>query len=240
MKARLFACAAAGLACAFPVAAPAQVSGADAARPYGAGPPPSYATGPNATGFAGTVPPEQVLANVRAAGWQPLSRPVLRGPVYYMRVANRRNFELRVAVDARSGRIVSATRLAFDPPRPTGSGYAAGPAPAPAPRYEPYVRGAGYSEEAPVPRGDVPIDSRPMPPDSPPVPPMGRAPGYGSPPPAKKVAAQPPLPRARPGDSAEVTGSVPEAPAAKPAESAPSAANPVPAKPTMVPIAPLE
>jgi hypothetical protein len=236
MKARLLACAAAALACAFPVAAGAQVSGADAARPYGAGPPPSYATGPNASGFAAVVPPEQIAANVRAAGWQPLSRPVLRGPVYYMRAANRRNFELRVAIDARSGRIISATRLPFDQP-PASAAYATGPAPAP--RYEPYVRGSGYSEAAPVPPGDVPIDSRPMPPDSRPIPPMGRAPGYG--PPGRKVAAQPPLPRARPGESAEVTGSVPEAaPAAKPAESAPSAANPVAAKPTMVPIAPLE
>jgi hypothetical protein len=239
MKARLLACAAVGLACAFPVAAGAQVSGADAPQPYGAGaPPPSpHASGPYAHGFAGTVPPEQIAANVRALGWQPLSRPVLRGPVYFMRAANRRNFELRVAIDARSGRIISATRLAFDPPRPT-SGYATGPAPGP--RYEPYVRGGGYSEEAPLPPGDVPVDGRPMPPDSRPMPSSGRAAGYASPPPGRKVAAQPPLPRARPGESAEVTGSVPEAPAAKPAENAPSAPNPVAEKPTMVPIAPLE
>ncbi len=238
MKARLLAFAAAGLACAFPVAAGAQVSGGDAARPYGAGPPPpAYAAGPYANGFAGAMPPEQVAANVRALGWQPLTRPVLRGPVYIMRALNRRNFELRVAIDARSGRIISATRLAFDQPRAPGA-YATGPAPAP--RYEPYLSGPGYSETAPLPPGDVPIDSRPLPPDSRPMPPMGRAPGYASPPPQRKVAAQPPLPRARPGDSAEVTGSVPEAPAAKPAENAPSAPNPVAEKPTMVPIAPLE
>ena len=232
MKARLLACAAAGLACAFPVAAGAQVSGGDPG-----GPPPAYATGPYAHGFAGTMPPDQIAANVRAAGWQPLSRPVLRGPVYIMRALNRRNFELRVAIDARSGRIVSATRLAFDQPRPAG-GYATGPAPAP--RYEPYMSPRGYSEAAPMPPGDVPIDSRPIPPDSRPMPPVGRATGYTSPPPGRKVAAQPPLPRARPGESAEVTGSVPEAAAAKPAENVPSAPNPVAEKPTMVPIAPLE
>jgi hypothetical protein len=230
VKARLLAGAVAGLACAFPVGAGAQVSGADAGRPYGAQP---FASGPPA--YAGSpryaVPSEQITANVRAAGLEPLSRPVLRGAVYYLRAVNRARTEMRVAIDARSGRVLSATRVANEPPAAGEPGPAPASASAPAPRYEPYVSGRGYSEAAPVPPADVPVEGRPMPP--------GRVPNYGVTSPAKRLAAQPPMPRARPGESGEVTGSVPEAAAAKP-ESAPSAPNPVPAKPVMVPIAPLE
>jgi hypothetical protein len=53
MKSRLLTCAAAGLACTFPGLAGAQVS----------------------------MPLDQITANVRAAGLQPLSRPMLRGAV---------------------------------------------------------------------------------------------------------------------------------------------------------------
>jgi hypothetical protein len=225
MKARLLACVAAGLACAIPVAASAQNYGPDAARPH-------------AGGAVAAVSPAQVAAGVRAAGLTPLSQPALRGAVYYMRATTRRNVEVRVAIDARTGQVLSATRVALDPPRPAGApGAVPGPGPeAAAPRYEPYVRGSGYSEAAPVPPGDVPVEAQPMP--------SGRVPGVApaAPPPAKKVAAQPPVPRSRPGESAvEVTGSVPETPAAKPALAPPTVANPPAAQPvTMVPIAPLE
>ncbi len=219
MKARLLACAAAGLACAVPVAAGAQVSGPDAARPY-------------AGAVASAVSPAQVAASVRAAGLTPLSRPALRGAVYYMRAATRRNLEVRVAIDARTGQLLSATRVASEPPRPADApGTAPEPGPEAAPRYAPLLRGSGYSEAAPVPPGDIPVEAQPMSP--------GRLPGPT--PAAKKVAAQPPMPRSRPGESAEVTGSVPEAPAAKPAQAPSSVANPPAAKPVMmVPIAPLE
>jgi hypothetical protein len=179
------------------------------------------------------VPPGQAIASTRAAGLQPLSRPALRGAFYYLRAVNRRNIEVRVTVDARTGRLVSATQLAFDSPRPPG----AGAAPPPPPRYEPYVRGGTYSEEAPLPPGDVPVEGRPIP---------DRAPAAGAPPPARRLAA--PVPRSRPGDSTtEVTGSVPAAvpatPAAMPAAPAIKPAEPavnLPPKPQMVPIAPLE
>jgi hypothetical protein len=222
VKAQLLACAAVGLACAIPAVAGAQA-------PYAAGPPPAaYPGGPYANGLAAAVPPEQVIASVRAAGFAPLSRPVLRGAVYYMR-ASRRNVEVRVAIDARSGRVLSAKQLAFDTPPPTGR---AGPeaAPVAAPRYEPYVRGGEYSETAPVPRADVPVEGGALPP--------GRVPGVGAPPPPKTLAARPPVQRAR--GTGEVTGSVPAPAAAKPSESPPSAPAPAPVKPAMLPIAPLE
>jgi len=223
VKVRLLAGAVAGLACAFPVGAGAQVPGTPSgAAPFASGPP-AYGGGPR---YA--LPPDRITANVRASGLEPLTRPLLRGAVYYMRAVNRAREEVRVAVDARSGRVLSATRVAYEPPAPPPGSE---PAPAPAPRYEPYVSGRGYSEAAPLPPADVPSGSQPPPP--------GRVPNYGATSPVKRLAARPPLPRSRPGESGEVTGSVPEAPAAKP-EVAPSAPNPAPAKPAMVPIAPLE
>jgi hypothetical protein len=127
MKSRLLACAAAGLACTFPGLAGAQVS----------------------------VPLDQITAHVRASGLQPLSRPMLRGVVYYVRAINPARAEMRVAIDARSG------------------------------------RGHDYSE---APSAE-PLENRAMPP-----------------------------------------GRIPDAPAKK----RESASSPAPAKPVMVPIAPLE
>jgi hypothetical protein len=181
MKSRLLACAAAGLACTFLVRAGAQVSGGAAGRTYGAfvSGPPAYAGGPRHA-----VPLDQITANVRAAGLQPLSRPMLRGAVYYVRAVNPPRAEMRVAIDARSGRVLSATRVAHEPP--------ARPASEPGPVPQPYASGRGYSEAPPA---DLPLENRAMPP-----------------------------------------GRIPDAPAPK-RESAPS---PGPAKPVMVPIAPLE
>jgi hypothetical protein len=156
MKSRLRACAATGLACTFPGLAGAQVS----------------------------VPLDQITAHVRAAGLQPLSRPMLRGAVYYVRAINPARAEMRLAIDARSGRVLSATRIAHKLPARTAS------EPGPAPQPQPSAIGRGYSEAPPA---VLSVESRTMPP-----------------------------------------GTIPDAPAPK-LESAPS-----PAKPVMVPIAPLE
>lgn len=152
MKSRLLPCAAAGLACTFPVWAGAQVSGGEAGRAYGAfvSGPPAYAGGPRHP-----LPLDQISAHVRAAGLQPLSRPRLRGTVYHVRAVNPAHAEMRVAIDARSG------------------------------------RGHDYSE---APSAE-PLENRAMPP-----------------------------------------GRIPDAPAKK----RESASSPAPAKPVMVPIAPLE
>src|SRR5262249_44266991 len=132
VKVRLLAGAVAGLACAFPVGAGAQAPGA---APFASGPP-TYAGGAR---YA--LPPDQITASVRAAGLAPLSRPLLRGTVYYVRAVNRARTEMRVAIDARSGRVLSAARVANEPP---GSPVAGEPGPAPAPRYEPYLSTHGY------------------------------------------------------------------------------------------------
>jgi len=101
MKSRLLPCAAAGLACTFPVWAGAQVSGGEAGRAYGAfvSGPPAYAGGPRHP-----LPLDQISAHVRAAALQPLSRPRLRITVYHVRAVNSAHAEMRVAIDARSGR----------------------------------------------------------------------------------------------------------------------------------------
>jgi hypothetical protein len=180
MKSRLLPCAAAGLACTFPVWAGAQVSGREAGRAYGAfvSGPPVYAGGPRHP-----LPLDQISAHVRAAGLQPLSRPRLRGTVYHVRAVNPAHAEMRVAIDARSSRVLSATRVAHEPPARTASG--------PGPATQPYVIGHDYSE---APSAE-PLENRAMPP-----------------------------------------GRIPDAPAPK----RESASSPAPAKPVMVPIAPLE
>jgi hypothetical protein len=128
MKSRLLACAAAGLACTFPGLAGAQVS----------------------------KPLDQITTNVPAVGLKPLSRPMLRGAVYYVRAVNPARTEMRVAIDARSGRVLSATRVAHKPPA-----RASEPGPAPQPQPQPSVSGRGYSEAPPE---VLPLESRKMPP----------------------------------------------------------------------------
>jgi hypothetical protein len=178
MKARLLACAA-GLACLVPMAAQAQY-----------------------TAYMPAVSQEQVAVNVRAAGFAPLSRPALRGAVYYLRAMGRGKVEMRVAVDARSGRVLSATRVSD-----TQRAVAESPVPDAPPRYEPRVRGSGYSETAPLPPTDVPVASQPAP--AIPV----------TAPPAKKLAA----PRA-PASAPAATAAVAPAPST-PAASTPAAST---------------
>jgi hypothetical protein len=245
MKARHLAFAAVGLACLVPIAAQAQY-----------------------TAYMPAVSQEQVAVNVRAAGFAPLSRPALRGAVYYLRAKSRGNVEMRVAVDARTGRVLSATKVSDTQRTATESSVPDAP-----PRYEPRIRGTGYSETAPLPPADVPVAAQPAP----------AAPIAAPPPaPAKKLAAQPPRapsppaaampaspstetptasaapPAPAPAAPAATASAAPSAPGgdvtgavqAQPAKPSPAAdlrpaipATTAPAKPpavTMVPIAPLE
>ena len=188
MKARLLAYAA-GLACLVPVAAQAQY-----------------------TAYMQAVSQEQVAVNVRAAGFAPLSRPALRGAVYYLRAKSRSNVEMRVAVDARTGRVLSATRVSD-----TQRAVAESPVPDEPPRYEPRVRGSGYSETAPLPPADVPVASQPAP-TLPPAPPVTA-------PPARKLAAQPRTPLAN-GPAANAHAAPAASPPAATASATPAAGTP--------------
>jgi hypothetical protein len=188
MKARHLACAAVGLACLVPIAAQAQY-----------------------TAYMPAVSQEQIAVNVRAAGFAPLSRPALRGTVYYLRAKSRGNVEMRVAVDARTGRVLSATRVSD-----TQRAVAESPVPDAPPRYEPRIRGTGYSETAPLPPADVPVAAQPVP-----------APIAPPPAPAKKLAAQPPRAPSTPAAGTPAALAAEEAPAsaaaAPPAAGAPAA-----------------
>jgi hypothetical protein len=192
MKARLLAYAA-GLACLVPAAAQAQY-----------------------TAYMPAVSQDQIAVNVRASGFTPLSRPALRGAVYYLRAMSRGNVEMRVAVDARTGRVLSATKVSE-----TQRAAAQSPVPEAPPRYEPRIRGSGYSETAPLPPSDVPVANEP----APALPPAAPAP-------AKKLAAQPRTPLAT-GPGANAPGASAASPpgatvATTPATSAPAASASAP------------
>jgi hypothetical protein len=186
--------------------------------------PPSYEPPPyGAQGYVpapyGSLPPYEVVTVIRSMGFNPQSRPVLRGRVYVIHAIDNHGIPLRVAVDARSGRVVRVVE------RVAGAGYG----PLPPDRYGAY----------PVPPSAVPDGAYEMPDDeadydSPP--PDYRAPGgngYPRPiypqsatqPPgarAPRIAARTPsaapTPRARPQTTPAVQGAkaIPGSQAAKP------------------------
>jgi len=167
------------------------------------------------------LPPAEIVASVRSAGFDPLSRPVRRGSMYVVFARDRYLMDVQVKIDARSGRVLSATRLA-------GTAYGG-------PGYEAYDR--RRYEPAPVPPGEIPSLAPRRPPG-----PVAIEGGRRS---TERPA---PLPRARPDEV--VTGEVkdaappvrPDAPAAAanpPAAAAKRQPAPPP-QPVMVPVAPLE
>jgi hypothetical protein len=60
----------------------------------------------------GTLAPSEIMRRVTSAGFDPLSRPVQRGAVYILLARDRQYMDVRLTVDAGSGRVLSATRLA--------------------------------------------------------------------------------------------------------------------------------
>jgi hypothetical protein len=132
------------------------------------------------------LPPRDVVARVRSAGFNPVSRPVQRGPVYVVFAVDRYFMNVRVTVDARSGRVMAVTRLAGVPGY---GGYEVVPG-APPGLVPPYgERPPRAGERAPVPPADVPLYGG----------------NHSSPPEdeqsvevAKRLPQRPPLPRARP------------------------------------------
>jgi hypothetical protein len=75
----------------------------------------------------GVLPPQQIVAIVRSAGLDPLSRPARQGSVYVVRANNRAGQEVRVIVDAQMGRIVKVVPLATAGPSSPGPPRQAGP-----------------------------------------------------------------------------------------------------------------
>jgi hypothetical protein len=91
------------------------VSDVEAPGPYAAMPPPrihvpgpSYGPGPRyGVGYAPAVlPPHEIYAILREAGFSPLGAPQQRGLVYTVAAIDRRGEDGRMVIDARSGRIL--------------------------------------------------------------------------------------------------------------------------------------
>ncbi len=77
--------------------------------PYAAMPPPRvYAPGPrHGEGYVPSVlPPHEIYAIIREAGFSPLGAPQQRGLVYTVAAIDRRGEDGRMVIDARSGRIL--------------------------------------------------------------------------------------------------------------------------------------
>src|ERR1700694_4638044 len=58
------------------------------------------------------LPPHEILAMVRASGFDPVSRPVRSGRTFTLRAIDRYDLQLHLVVDARSGRVLSANEVA--------------------------------------------------------------------------------------------------------------------------------
>ena len=85
--------------------------------------PPSTAAAP----LPGFVPPYEITKIVRAAGFDPLTRPRREGTTYVVRATNHRGILMRIVVDARSGAIRAVNRIVPGP----GSAGVMGMAPPP-------------------------------------------------------------------------------------------------------------
>ena len=95
-----------------------QISDVEDAGPYAAMPPryrepgPSYSDGPPRDGYGyapAILPPQEIHAILREAGFSPLGALQQRGPVYTVAAVDRRGDDGRMVIDARSGRILRFT-----------------------------------------------------------------------------------------------------------------------------------
>jgi hypothetical protein len=167
--------------------------------------------GPPPYAAADAVGPYQVMNIVRASGFRPLSPPLRRGRVFWLQAMARNGEDVRIAVDASSGSIVSVAPMdEGSPDDRAASGYER------APMYEP---GSPYGRSGPYHYGALePMTSGRGSYAPPPEP----APGARSVAPiGPSVAMTPPrtpLPRPRPAETALASPSdakiaTPEAPA---------------------------
>jgi hypothetical protein len=173
--------------------------------------------------------PTQIEAAVRRVGFEPTSRAVQRGRVYVLFALDRYDMDVKLTVDAGSGRVLWVTDAIG--PRYAGAGYYS---------YRPWSR----YDRPPTPPGDIPNiwpgknnsgsvrNSAPMRPALP----LPRTRPADLTAAAAKEAA--PLPRAYPLPQAGERGE-PKTTAPVRSDLAPAAKAP-PIAPTMVPVAPLE
>jgi hypothetical protein len=238
---------------------------AASAQPYYYGAPRYYAPVPRY--YNDGLAPQQVMRIVRRAGFIPLSAPARRGPNYVVVAADPAGGQVRVAVNAYEGDVISVRPVAalqpygapgagpYDPPPRVGALPQGAAVPhelkdppdgAQPPR--PPMNGAIYGRPSAGIDGGAPlVPPRPMPNSRLSNAPMNSANAA----PTNTAPVRTPIPRPRPNVAANTAASPTEAgpaaatppAAAKPAETAPQAeATPPPAKPPtmMVPVAPLD
>ena len=227
-------------------------------------PPPAGGAAP----LPGFVPPYEITKIVRAAGYEPLTRPRREGTTYVVRATNYRGILMRIVIDARSGAIRAVNRIVpgpgpygvigvMGPPPPYGGPYdpPIGPLPGPPPSYPagPYGPLTGPPPPYPPPYYDGPpgygMSPDMLEPMEPPGGPMEADLNTPPPPPVTRshpypaAPSGPPLPRSRPSESAAHEAKPPRAerPLETPAiKSAPGpgAASETPAAPPVGPATP--
>ena len=184
--------------------------------------------------FSIVLPPDEINASVRAAGFSPQAPPRREGMVYVLQAIDQRDVLMRLVVDAGSGAIRAVDRVVA--PRPdsviskTLPSHRASPnepplAPAP---FGPPVRDGSPDQAMPVGTGSPPSNSKAAELSTPPTTPSDTVLGTHS-----ILPLAPPLPRARPSNlkhTAKPNGKVPNVPSIK-SIFAPAAASTAPMAP---------
>jgi hypothetical protein len=170
-----------------------------------------------------------VVAILRATGFEPVVAPVRGAGVFYVRALDAGDADVRVTVDARNGRILAVRLLGYPGQGYPAPGYPTVAYPAP-PRWPGHGPAAARFFDEP---GDGFATA------ALPVPPRGIA---GRPPDLARKSAAPPLPRPRPGQAMAAAPQPVEV--AAPAHPAPpQPAEPAALKPHAIefpPVTPLE
>jgi hypothetical protein len=170
-------------------------------------PPPAAALNAPAPPSEPGMPPQRVVAMVRASGFDPIGRPVRHGNLYVQRAVDANAVEYRLVIDSLTGRTVSVRPIGMFGP------YATGPAYGPYEPYPPYRRvfgryfgppsdDYGFGRRLPRPPRNVP-QARVSP-----TQPSASAPQPSASAPQPGTTAQAPLPRPKPYVM-EATGSIP-------------------------------
>lgn len=186
------------------------------------------------------LPPHEIVTILRSTGFNPLDRPVRRGPNYVLRATDEGGEMVRVVVDARGGEVLSVTPLATAARGPLPPGTRMGPYEPMPPGYippdygPPGVYQAGppvvyefddpiiYGTRPPAPVPGVAVQGAPL-----------RAPG--APPSQSNIAAVPYEPHVITAPDEGPTGLLPPPPERFPQRAAPPPAKPVKRTATVTP-----
>jgi hypothetical protein len=188
------------------------------------------------------LPPHEVVTIVRSAGFDPLGRPVRRGPNYVMQAVDEQDREVTLLINGRSGRVISATPFTTASRMPPRVGTSPEPYERMPPGYIPPPGPSGsYRPGPPVVDDDDDDDQASVYAPRPAVPVPGALPrsGYAGRPPAARAvppdngeAPQPSAPRvvtsAEPDQDRVESGALPPPPERFPQRAVAPAAKPKP------------